>query len=126
MVRKRNTARRGKRDRKPTRKRLAWLWPSAMAVGLVGIVVLVVVFAVVVGGAGQSQPALTPVSESNGGSQAASPRTGGPAIYFPTTSVDFGQVPLDTSVSYAFEFVNTGDDTLRIEGLSQMKVLEGC
>ncbi len=123
-MRKRTSARRGKRKRMPTRKRLARFWPTAVAVGLVGIVALVVAFAVV--GGGQSQPALTPVSESNGGSHAASSRTGGPAIYFPTTSVDFGQVPLDTSVSYAFEFVNTGDDTLRIEDLSQMKVLEGC
>jgi len=96
-----------------------------MAVGLVGIVVLVVVFAVVVGGAGQSQPALTPVSESNGGSRAASSRTGGPAIYFPITSADFGQVPLDTPAAYAFEFTNMGDDTLRIEGVD-VKMLEGC
>ncbi len=123
MVRKRNTA--GKRRKNRARKRLARLWPSAMAVGLVGIVVLVVVFAVVVGGAGQSQPALTPVSESNGGSRAASSRTGGPAIYFPITSADFGQVPLDTPAAYAFEFTNMGDDTLRIEGVD-VKMLEGC
>ncbi len=124
MVGKRTSARRGKRKRMPTRKRLAWVWPTAVVAGVVGIIALFVALAAV--GGGQSQSAVTPVSESNGGSHAAVSRTGGPAIHFPTTSVDFGQVPLDTSVSYAFEFVNTGDDTLRIEDLSQMKVLEGC
>jgi hypothetical protein len=39
--------------------------------------------------------------------------------------VDLGQVPLDTPVSYAFEFANVGDDTLRIEGVD-VKMLEGC
>ncbi len=125
VVRKRTSARRGKRSRKPTRKRLARLWPSAMAVALVGIVVLVVVFAAVGGKGRQSQPALTPVTESNGGSRAASSRTGGPAIYFPITEVDFGQVPLDTPASYAFEFANVGDDTLRVEDV-EVKMLEGC
>ncbi len=125
MVGKRTSARRGKRNRVPTRKRLGRIWPAAVAIGLVGIVALVVAFAVVGGGAGQSQPALTPVSESNGGSHAASSRTGGPAIYFPVTSADFGQVPLDTPAAYAFEFTNMGDDTLRIEGVD-VKMLEGC
>jgi hypothetical protein len=94
-----------------------------VAVGLVGIVALVVALAAV--GGGQSRPAVTPVSESNGGSQAASSRTGGPAIYFPITSTDFGHVPLDTPAAYAFEFANMGDDTLRIEGVD-VKMLEGC
>ena len=123
MVGKRTSARRGKHSRVPTRKRPAWLWPAAVAVGLVGIVTLVVVLAGA--GGGQSRPAVTPVSESNGGSQAASPRTGGPAIYFPITSTDFGQVPLNTEASYAFEFSNVGDAPLQIEDV-QVKVLEGC
>lgn len=125
MVRKRTSAGRGKRSRKPIWKRLAQVWPVAVTVGLVGIVALVVAFAVAGGRSGQSQPALTPVSESNGGSQAASSRTGGPAIYFPVTSADFGQVPMDTPASYAFEFANMGDGTLRIEGVD-VKMLEGC
>ena len=120
---KRTSARRDKRRKNRARKRLAWVWPTAVVAGVVGIIALVVVLAAV--GGGQSQFAVTPVSESNGGSHAAVSRTGGPAIHFPTTSVDFGPVPLDTNASYAFEFTNMGDDTLRIEGVD-VKMLEGC
>lgn len=122
---KRPSARRRKRSGKLTRRRLARGWPAAVAVGVVGIAALVVSFVVIGGGSGESQPALTPVTESSGGSHAAPPRKGGPSIQFPTSSVDLGQVPLDTPVSYAFEFANVGDDTLRIEGVD-VKMLEGC
>jgi hypothetical protein len=125
VVRKKGFARRVKRSKKATRKRLARLWPAAVAAGLVGIVVVSVAFALVGGEGEQSQPVLTPVTESNGESRAASPRIGGPAIRFPTTSVDFGQVPLDTPASYTFEFLNVGDDILRVEDVG-VKMLEGC
>jgi hypothetical protein len=46
-------------------------------------------------------------------------------MFFEATSVDFGDVPLNTPVSYAFPFSNTGDATLQIEDV-QVKILEGC
>jgi hypothetical protein len=125
VVRKRTSARRRKRSGKLTGRRLARLWPAIVALGLVGIVALVVSLTMIGGKGGQSQVALTPVSESNGASHAAPPRKGGPAIQFQTSSADLGQIPLDVPVSYAFGFANVGDDTLRIEGVD-VKVLEGC
>ena len=66
---------------------------------------------------------ITPVAEEK--ADGATPRGGGPAMAFDVTSVDFGDVPLNTPVSYAFEFANTGDATLQIEDV-QVKTLEGC
>ena len=89
------------------------------------MVALVVSFAVLGGEGGQSQSAPTPMTESSGGSEATPPRTGGPSIQFSTNAIDLGQVPLDTPVSDTFEFVNAGDETLRIEDVD-VKMLEGC
>jgi hypothetical protein len=125
VVGKRTSARRRKRSGKPTRRRLAQHWPAALALGLAGIAALVISFAVLGGEGGQSQSAPTPMTESSGGSQATPLRTGGPSIQFSASSIDLGQVPLDTPVSDTFEFLNAGDETLRIEGVD-VKMLEGC
>jgi len=66
---------------------------------------------------------ITPVTEEK--TEGAATRQGGPAMAFDAKSVDFGDVPLDTPVSYAFEFANVGDATLQIEDV-QVKTLEGC
>lgn len=106
------------------RRRPTWLWPAALGLGLVVAVGLVAVFATM-GGGGNSGPSLSPVAETTRESQPLGSNHAGPAIDFPVTEVDFGQIPLDTPVSYAFEFANVGDAPLQIEDV-QVKILEGC
>ena len=53
------------------------------------------------------------------------PFQGGPRLYFPVQSVDLGQVPFRTEVSYAFALTNVGDAPLSIEDV-QVTMLEGC
>ncbi len=115
---------RGRRGKPPLPKRLTWLWPATLGLGLVGAVALVIVFASV-GGGGGSGPSVTPVAENTGESSPVASSQGGPSIDFPVTEVDFGQVPLNTEASYAFEFSNVGDAPLQIEDV-QVKMLEGC
>ena len=115
-----------KKTSKPRRQRwLRQIGAGAVALAALGIVVLAVVGMTKGGGsentAGQSE--ITPVVEVE--STQTAPRTGGPAMSFEATSVDFGDVPLDTPVNYAFEFSNKGDATLQIEDV-QVKTLEGC
>ncbi len=42
-----------------------------------------------------------------------------------TDTVDFGQVPLDKEVRYAFKIENVGSETLTLRNVS-IKVVEGC
>lgn len=49
----------------------------------------------------------------------------GPDIHFAATGVDFGTVPLNKEVSYAFSFKNIGNDVLRIQDV-QVRVVQGC
>lgn len=90
-----------------------------------GVVVLAVFGMTQAGGNGNStrNPDITPVAEEK--TEGAASRQGGPAVSFDVKSVDFGDVPLNTPVSYAFPFTNTGDATLQIEDV-QVKTLEGC
>ena len=91
-----------------------------------GVVVLAV-FGMTRGGGSSGDSAhnhdVTPIAEEKAAE--TSPRAGGPAVAFDVTSVDFGDVPLDTPVNYAFDFSNNGDATLQIEDV-QVKTLEGC
>ncbi len=123
MSRKRRPQRE-RHSNQPLSKRLPWLWPAALGLGLVGAVALVAVFAVV-GGRGSSGNGLTPLAETTRESSPVARSQGGPSIDFPVTEVDFGQVPLNTEVSYAFEFSNVGDAPLQIQDV-QVKMLEGC
>ena len=107
---------------------MPWLWPAVLGLGLLGAVGLVAAFANVGGGGGGSSgstPGLTPVAVVTSESTPVAASQGGPSIDFPVTEVDFGQVPLNTPASYAFEFSNVGDAPLQIEDV-QVKVLEGC
>ena len=116
----------GRRKTAAARRRwLRQLGGAAVVVVALGAVVLAVI-GMTRGGATQDtaqQPNITPIAEETTGG--APPRQGGPALSFAVSSVDFGDVPLDTPVSYAFPFANTGDATLQIEDV-QVKTLEGC
>ena len=92
-------------------------------VAVVGLVAFLVAYGATGGGGGsESVPQADEArSESHGGE----PFKGGPRIHFPVESVDLGQIPLQTNVSYAFELTNAGDATLYIEDV-QVKMLEGC
>jgi hypothetical protein len=114
--------------KKPGRARRRWL--RQIGGGVAVVVTLGVVILAVVGmtkGGGSENTArhseITPVVEEE--STQTAPHAGGPAMAFDVTSVDFGDVPLNTPVTYAFPFANTGDATLQIEDV-QVKTLEGC
>ncbi len=112
--------------KKSSKKRRRWLRQlggGAAVVVALGFVVLAVVGMTRGGGTERAAPDITPVTEEKAGETTT--RTGGPAMSFDATSVDFGNVPLNTPVSYAFGFANTGDATLQIEDV-QVKTLEGC
>jgi len=113
-----------KKTGKPRRRWLRQLGGGAAVVAAVGVVILAV-FGMTRGGGNQdtAQPNITPLAEERGTETV--PRQGGPAMAFDVTSVDFGDVPLNTPVSYSFPFANTGDATLQIEDV-QVKTLEGC
>lgn len=55
----------------------------------------------------------------------AEPAAAGPDLRFDATGVDFGVVPLNTEVGYAFTYTNAGSETLRIEDV-RVRVIEGC
>jgi len=121
------TKRRPNGHKKTSKPRRGWLRQIGGGVAVV-VTLAVVVLAVVgmtKGGSSENtaRSEITPAVEEES-TQAAS-RTGGPAMAFDVTSVDFGDVPLDTPVSYAFPFANRGDATLQIEDV-QVKTLEGC
>jgi len=116
-----------KKTGKPRRRWLRQLGGGAAVVAAVGVVILAV-FGMTRGGGSSADsahqhPEVTPVAEEK--STETAPRQGGPAMVFDVSSVDFGDVALDTPVNYAFEFSNKGDATLQIEDVN-VKTLEGC
>jgi len=108
---------------KARRRWLRQLGGGAAVVAVAGVVILAVFGMTRAGGNLDTAPDITPAAEEK--NDEATPRGGGPAMSFDVKSVDFGNVPLNTPVSYAFEFANTGDATLQIEDV-QVKTLEGC
>lgn len=122
------TKRRPTNHKKPGKARRRWLRRLGGGVAVVvalGVVVLAVFGMTRTGGSDNTarQSKITPVAEEK--TEGATSRQGGPAISFDVKSVDFGDVPVNTPVSYAFEFANIGDATLQIEDV-QVKTLEGC
>jgi hypothetical protein len=120
------TKRRPANHKKSGKARRRWLRQvgGGAAVVAATVVVLLAVFGMTRAGGNQnSTPDITPVTEEK--TEGAASRQGGPAVSFEVTSVDFGDVPLNTPVTYAFPFSNTGDATLQIEDV-QVKTLEGC
>ena len=122
------TKRRPNGLKKTTRARRRWLRQiggGVAVVAVLGAIVLAVVGMTRGGGSDNTarHSEITPVVEAE--STQTAPHAGGPAMAFDVTSVDFGDVPLNTPVSYAFPFANMGDATLQIEDV-QVKTLEGC
>ena len=112
-----------KKSGKKSRRWLRQIGGGAAVLVALSFVVLAVVGMTRGGGTQSAASNITPVTEEKVGETTS--RAGGPAMSFDSKSVDFGNVPLDTPVSYAFEFANTGDATLQIEDV-QVKTLEGC
>ena len=108
------------------RRWLRQLGGGLAVVVALGVVVLAV-FGMTRGGGSSGDSAhnhdVTPIAEEKAAE--TTPRAGGPAVAFDVTSVDFGDVPLDTPVNYAFDFSNQGDAILQIEDVN-VKTLEGC
>ena len=122
------TKRRPNGHKKTGKGRRRWLTRigGGAAVVLAAGVVILAVFGMARAGGNQDaadNAGITPVAEEK--ASEATARAGGPAMAFEVTSVDFGDVPLNTPVNYAFPFSNKGDATLQIEDV-QVKTLEGC
>jgi hypothetical protein len=113
----------GQRKSRTARRWLRQFGVGVAVVAALGLVVLAVVGMTQGGNEDTAGQNITPVAEET--TEGATTRQGGPAMSFDAKSVDFGDVPLDTPVSYAFPFSNTGDATLQIEDV-QVKTLEGC
>jgi hypothetical protein len=129
MTKKRLSSRKIKRSKKG-RLRLPSLGSLAVggvAAAFLGFIVVLVVYGVT-GGEGEGDggrpdldPAITEtLSESEG-----APFEGGASLHFPVASIDFGHVPLNANVSYAFAMTNVGDAEVEIEDVG-VKILEGC
>ncbi|MCO6453510.1 MAG: DUF1573 domain-containing protein [Caldilineales bacterium] len=84
-----------------------WLGAAMMAVGV--LLLAVVAFLLI----GQNQP--------NGSVNAKGPR-----LEVDQTSVDYGQVKLNTPIETVFTLRNTGDAPLVIEKTPQVELIEGC
>ena len=51
---------------------------------------------------------------------------GTPNIAVKPERIDFGDIKLDTPLTFQIEVANTGDGTLRFEDEPYLEVLEGC
>lgn len=104
-------------------------WSFVMALVAAGVVVAVGLFlfdTLLAGsGGGGGDELLGPVATEGPGTHDVARTTGGADIHFATTSADFGVVPLNTLVGYAFSLANVGDQRLEIEDVN-VSVLEGC
>lgn len=113
----------------PTRRRLprmgtgATLVATAVLTVIAGIILLVVVEGARGGGGPGTdfEPGITETQSKSGGE----PFQGGPRLHFPVESIDFGVVPLNTDVSYAFAMTNVGDAEAQIDDV-KVRILEGC
>lgn len=51
---------------------------------------------------------------------------GVPDIAISPATIDYGDIKLDTPLTFQIEVANQGGETLRIEGEPYLEVLEGC
>lgn len=122
-------ANRGRRSGRKTGQRRHWgrhVQNGLIVLGgglVLGVLGLFIVMAG--GGGGEPEPYEGQVVEKGPGSLEPGAPAGGPSLHFPVTEIDFGRVPLDTAVSYSFQYVNMGDAPLTIEG-TEVRMLEGC
>jgi len=125
--------RNGKPRRASWRRRLGPLAIWAVIAAAVGATAFVFVYAVTGAGGGSdndsanhsSHESSAQVGETPSDPSKGQPFQGGPRLYFPTASMDLGQVPFMTTVSKSFDLKNVGDAPLKIEDV-QVKMLEGC
>ncbi len=115
-----------KKKRKKTEirlPRLGNLFVGGVLAAVAGFIGLVIVYGAMNGGGGRDEfaPDIAETSSENGGE----PFAGGARLHFPVDSIDMGQVPLNTNVSYAFAMTNVGDAAARIEDVD-VSVMEGC
>ncbi len=76
------------------------------------------------GGGGSGSDFEPQISETLSESD-AEPFEGGARLHFPVESIDFGHVPLNTEVGYAFAMTNMGDAEAEIDDV-KVTMLEGC
>ena len=102
---------------------------APVVLGLVGAVVIAALAGfLILGSSGSKSPGAGmpgPVAVTDAGPHVVDPTSDGPRIHFTAKGVDFGTVPLNTEVSYAFSIANVGTGTLRLRDVS-VRVLEGC
>ncbi len=111
-------------------KRARRRWPRLGSLVLGGVLAaaagfVVVLIAAVVMGDKPLDEFASQIIETQSDSHGSGPFQGGPRLHFPVASIDMGQVPLNTNVSYAFAMTNVGDDAAHIEDVD-VSVLEGC
>ncbi len=113
-----------KKSKKARRRlpRLGSLILGGVLAAVAGFIGLIIVYGAM-GGGGHDEfvPELIETSSKSSGE----PFEGGPRLHFPVDSIDMGQVPLNTNVSYAFAMTNVGDIAARIEDVD-VSILEGC
>jgi hypothetical protein len=51
---------------------------------------------------------------------------GAPTLKVDQEKIDFGDVPLNQTVTATFQLANVGDETLRFSGKPYIEVVEGC
>jgi len=112
-----------RRDFGRRRRRLGIVAAGALLGVTVGVVAFVAISST--GGGGKGSGGSVGAVETKSEKGPAEPFQGGPRLYFPVDSVDLGQVPFNTNVSYAFDLSNVGDAPVKIEGV-QVEILEGC
>ncbi len=113
------------KKRKKSKRRLPRLGSlvfGGILAAVVGFIGLAIVYGTMGGGGrGEYVPDLIETrSESSG-----EPFAGGPRLHFPVDTIDMGDVPLNTNVSYAFAMTNVGDAAAHIKEVD-VSILEGC
>ncbi len=119
MVRKKRKKRKRTRRRYP---RLGNLIAGGVLAALAAFIGLIVVYGAMGGG---GRPEFVPDLIETRSESSDEPFVGGPRLHFPVDSIDMGQVPLNTNVSYAFAMTNVGDTAATIEDVD-VSILEGC
>ncbi len=102
--------------------RLGSLVVGGVLAAVAGFIGLIIVYGAM-GGGGRPEfvPDVVETTSENGGE----PFAGGPRLHFPVDSIDMGDIPLNTNISYAFAMTNVGDGAATIEDVD-VSILEGC
>lgn len=96
-----------------------------LPLAIVAFTVLGLAAAVVIANLSSTSPEDAQIREIDKVGHDVEEATYGPDIHFAARGVDFGTVPLNKEVSYAFSVANVGNETLRISDV-RVRVIEGC